>query len=954
MLKQHDIEQFQGMARETKVFREKFGEEPLWTNSMFGGMPTYQISTEYSGNWMTKLYRFLRLGIASPAGMFFLYLICFYIAMACIRIKPIIALFGSFVFAFSSYNIIILQAGHNSKAAAIALALPVIGAFYMAYRRNMKWGILLSALFMGIEMAANHLQITYYLIILFIGMGIAEFIRAIKTKALKSFIVTTLGIILAYVFAVGVNYGNITLTNDYAKHTIRGGNDLSINNDGTSNESDKTEGLSKDYILQWSNGISESMTLVSPYVKGGGSSTIKDSPFAEKLRSQEYRKDANIIGQNNLYWGNQIFVSGPVYLGVIIVFLAFLSLVYAKGPLRWGMFGAALLCLMLAWGSNFMWLTDFFLEYVPGYNKFRAVTIVLSVIGIIVPLLAVFFLHQLVKNREEIAANIKPLIISSAVFVGVLLVLTFGGLGDGYLSDQENEYITNYETKVREQILAEDPKQLLDNYGIDVNNERQLSEVISQQASDVNKQFDILIEFRADVYQESMLRSVLFTLIAFGLIFSYLKLSFKYELFIAGLTVFAIADLVMVDLNYLNTERKGSKYEYWMEEEKFNFPFYPNKADLAILDNEVRNLPEVQSEIERIDKMKSSALSKNHVSVAEKWAMKFDELNLATNYRVYEPQSLTSSTRVSFFHKSIGGYHGAKLRRIQNLFDFHFGSGNMPVLNMLNVKYIIQGDQIQTNPSTLGNAWLIKELEVRETPDKEILALGSEFKITTFDDAYLIEKDGQKHTEVSIFDNELDGLKFADTSLKVDFGKVKRSGISSSYVQDVNGNTNWIPLAELKKDTLNSFRELVRMELIRTFDPKDVAIVSPDVAEKIGNLSFSGEGSISLTSYRPNELKYAVSIPSENQMAVLSEVYYPDGWKAFIGNKEIPIHRVNYLLRGVQLESGEYELTLQFSPEKFAFANTVALIFSLLILLTILFFFVKDFVLTKNSSIDNE
>lgn len=954
MLKQHDIEQYQGMARETKVFREKFGEEPLWTNSMFGGMPTYQISTEYSGNWMTKFYRFLRLGMASPAGMFFLYLICFYIATACMRIKPIIGLFGAFAFAFSSYFIIILQAGHNTKAAAIALALPVVGAFYMAFRKNMKWGILLSALFMGMEVAANHLQITYYLIILLVGMGIAEFIRALTNKSFKQFLLTVAGLIVAYLFAAGVNYGNISLTNEYAVHTMRGGNDLTINADGSSNEADRTGGLSKDYILQWSSGIDESLTLLSPYVKGGGSTKVKDGPFAEKLRATEFRKDAKIIGDNNIYWGDQIFVSGPVYLGIIMVFLAFLSLIYAKGPLRWGMFGAAVLCLMLAWGKNFMWLTDIFLDYVPGYDKFRAVTIILSIVGIIVPLMAVFFVQQLVKYRDQIAENIKPLYIGSGAFVAVLLVLTFSGLGDGYMNEQENEFISGYESNVRDQILAEDPQRLLSQLNLDVSSEQQLTQFINSQSENVNKQFDALTDFRASVYKESMLRSVLFTLIALALIVLFLKVNFRYELFVAGLTLFAVVDLVLVDVNYLNNERKGNKYNYWMEQDNYNFPYYPTKADLAILDNEVRTRPELKTEIERIDKLKTASSRTAGVSDREKWAMKFDELNLATNYRVYEPQGLTGSTRSSFFHKSIGGYHGAKLRRIQNLFDFHFGNGNMAVLNMLNIQYIIQGDQLQENPSALGNAWLVKEVEVRETANEEIMALGSEYDINIVSERYLLLEDGSKIKKLTAFDNEIASLEFADKTVQVDFSAIRRSGISSSYVQDINGNTNWIPLAELKKDSLNSFSELIRIELISSFEPKDVAILSSQEAERIGELTFSGEGSIELTKYKPNELNYTVSIPSGKQLAVFSEVYYPDGWKAFVGEKEIPIHRVNYLLRGIQLESGDYELTMRFKPTKFATANTIALICSLIIVLAIMFFFVKNIVLNKNTRAINE
>ena len=944
-LKQHDIEQFQGMVKETKDFREKFGEEPLWTNSMFGGMPTYQISTQYEGNLLSKMNQYFRLGLASPAGMFFLYLICFYIAAACFKLKPIIGLFGSLAFAFSSYNIIILQAGHNSKAAAIALALPVIGAFYLAFRRNMKWGILLSALFMGMEMAANHLQITYYLGILLLAMGLTEFIQVFKTKEVKKFVLTTIGLIVAYGFAIGLNYGNISLTNDYAKQTIRGGNDLTINPDGTSNEADATEGLSKDYILQWSNGINESFTLLSPYVKGGASSTVKDSPFADKLRSTDYRKDASLIADNNLYWGDQLFVSGPVYLGIILVFLAFLSLVYAKGPFRWGLFAAAVLCLMLAWGKNFMGLTDFFLDYIPGYNKFRAVTIILSIVGIIVPILAVLFVQQLVKNRDEIAQHIKKMYYAAGAFFALLIFLTFNGLGDGYMSEQENEFISGYEENVREQLMTQDPQMLLSQYGIDVTNKQQLKDVIQRQSQDVNKQFDALTAFRADIYKESMLRSILYALVAFGLIISYLKFTVRYELIVGGLTLFTLIDLVSVDLNYLNTEKKGSKYAFWMEEEKYQFPHFPNQADLSILENEARNKPELQEELAAIDALKTATRSGEGVSTSEKWARKFGALNFATNYRVYEPQGLTSSTRASYFHKSIGGYHGAKLRRIQNLFDFHFGNGNMTVLNMLNVKYILQGDQVQNNPSALGNAWFVKEVNVRESANEEIQALGTLYQVKKLAPELDMNKGTETISEIELTINEANSLTVSGELL--DLTNAMRSGVNSTYVQDVNGRRDWIPTNDLAKDSLNSFKSLVSLAISSQFDPRTEAIAGQEVAEALGTLTYSGDGAISLTSYKPNEMVYQVSIPADNQLAVFSEIYYPDGWKAFVKGEELPIHRVNYLLRGVQLNPGDYELTMKFEVDKYAQINTWTLIGSIFLLLSIVVLFVKENLLTS-------
>ena len=243
-------------------------------------------------------------------------------------------------------------------------------------------------------------------------------------------------------------------------------------------------------------------------------------------------------------------------------------------------------------------------------------------------------MQQLVKNREEIAQHIKKMYYAAGAFFALLIFLTFNGLGDGYMSEQENEFISGYEENVREQLMTQDPQMLLSQYGIDVTNEQQLNDVIQRQSQDVNKQFDALTAFRADIYKESMLRSILFALVAFALILLYLKVTLRYELMVAGLTLFAVIDLVAVDLNYLNSDKKGSKYAYWMEKEKADFPHFPNKADLSILEAEVRNKPELQEELAAIDALKTATRSGEGVSTSEKWARKFGALNFATNYRV--------------------------------------------------------------------------------------------------------------------------------------------------------------------------------------------------------------------------------------------------------------------------------------------------------------------------------
>lgn len=945
-LKQHDITQFRGMSNETTQFREHYGEEPLWTNSMFGGMPTYQISVDYSGNWVKKSIQVLRLWISSPAGYFFIYLIGFYIMLMCMKINPKVAIIGAIAFAFSTYFIIILQAGHNTKALAIGLAPPVIGAFYMAYRRSIKWGVLLSALFMGMQLGANHFQITYYIGILLLFMGVAELIRHIQLKQLKEFLIATIGILVAYGFALSINYGNIQLTSEYAQHTIRGGNDITINPDGTSNQEIQTTGLDKDYITQWSYGLGESFTLLSPYVKGGGSGAIKDSPFAASLKTPELRRKAKLVGENNVYWGDQPIVSGPVYLGITVAFLALLGLVYLKGTLKFYLLGAAILALMLSWGKNFMGLTDFFLDYIPGYNKFRAVTIILAVVEIIIPILGVLFLQLLIKEKESIKSNLRPFIATSISFIALMIVVSFTGIGDGYLSDQENEYVYNYESQVREQILQEDPIQLKEQYGIDIRDEQQLNEVVKRQSEVVNEQFDALVEVRQGIFYSSMTRSIFFLFLIAIILFVYIRFKVKTELFLAVLGISILLDLVPVNLNYLNNEKQGRGYKHWMEKEKANFPLSPTPADLKVYEQELALQPELKGNIESFisSSEKNSKMSKN-----EEWSKKFQALNFNTNYRVFEPSGGFSSSRASYFHKSIGGYHGAKLRRIQNLFDFQLAMSNMEVFNMLNVKYFLQGNQAQTNPGALGAAWLVKELQPETTENEELRALGNEFQLTLDNAEYTLKVNDDEVEQISVYGAENLSLQKNDKLINVDIQKAIRAKMNSTFVSDINGRTNWIPTKELAKDTLSSFTPILTLTLIDEFNPRQEAIISESISNELSSLSYTGDGFVKNTSYQPNKLEYNIQANGP-QFIVFSEMYYPDGWTAYLNGKKVDIHRVNYLLRGIQVPDGEHTLEMKFEVPAYHTSNTVALAGSLLLFLLIAGAFVKDFLLPKKNN----
>lgn len=946
-LKQHDIEQFKGMANEIQHFRDVTGEEPLWTNAMFGGMPAYQISTKYSGNWFSDYSKVLRLWLHSPAGIFFLYLVGFYIMLMCMRVKPLVAIFGAFAFAFSSYFIIILQAGHNTKAIAIGLMAPVIGAFYMAYRHNLKWGILLSALFMGMQLAANHFQITFYLGILLLGLGLAELTRTLFKEDIKKFAFATLGLLAAYGFALSINFGNISLTNDYAKHTIRGKNDISINPDGSSNKKDQTSGLSKDYITNWSYGIGESFTLLSPYVKGGSSSKIVNSQFSDKLRTEDFRREAQLIGENDVYWGDQPFTSGPVYVGIIVFFLALLGLVYLQGPMKWALFVVAILALLLSWGKNFMGFTDFFLEYIPGYNKFRAVTIILAVVELVIPLLGVLFLHKLITKKEEIKVNIKPFYITAGALLALLLILTVSGIGDDYMKSQEREYVYNYEQQVRQQIKNEDPAMFKEQYGIDVTNPQELDAVVRQQSEMINKQFDSLVEFRKSVYQGSLGRSILFLLLGAGLVFAFIRYKIQHAYFVGGLLVLVLIDLVPVNLNYLNNEKQGRGYKYWVDADQFEYPVAATKADLEVLEREKQARPELAKKIEAVSTVPNKTKRGNNINA--KHSEQFQILNLNSNYRVFEPQGGFNSSRASYFHKSLGGYHGAKLRNIQNLYEFHISKNNMAVLNMLNVKYILQGNGVQQNPSAMGNAWFVKELRVKETRDKELLSLGKEFEIQNLNNSYELFVGRTPVESAEVYGSEVVQLLIAGDTVDVDLNQVTRSGMSATFVEDVNGDRNWIPSRELAKDTLDSFRPILEVQQTATFRPDEEAIVSSNVSQEVESLTYTGLGEINATSYQPNKLTYT-SISDEQQFAVFSEIYYPDGWKAFIDGKEVPIHRVNYLLRGIEIPAGEHDLEMRFEVPKYETSNNVALAGSVLLALLLIGAFVKDFVLTSKKA----
>ncbi len=938
-LKQHDIEQFGAASHEIQDYRERTGKETLWTNSMFGGMPSTQISVLYEGNYIKEIFNNILKIIPAPAGIVLLYMIGFYILVLCLNINPWIGLLGALAFGFSSYDIIIIQAGHNTKALAVAFMAPVVGAFIMSYQRNLKWGIILSAIFMVIELSMNHLQVTYYLGILLVGLGVVVFINAILKKEIKRFLYATCGIGVAYFLALLVNFGNIVMTSDYAKHTIRGGNDVTISPNGASNAENSTSGLDKDYITQWSYGVGESFTIISPYVKGGGSVALGDSPFAEDIDKVELTPEQrkNVIN-SPVYWGEQPMTSGPVYIGIIVVFLAFLGLVFLTNPIKWALLAVTLLTLALSWGKNFMGLTDFFLDYIPGYNKFRAVTIILVMVELCIPILGILFLDLIIKERNTLKEKKKPFLIVSGVFLILLIGIKTIGLGDGYSSSNDQLQVQNVEKSIKDQVLGMDPSVLMSQYKLDVTNSSQLDQFVKQQSAPYIEGFEGMKKVRETIFNDSMNRSILFTILALALLSALFYSEMKSEIILAGLIVLTAIDLIPVANNYLGNQSQGSGYKFWTEKAQNLFPTEPSPSDRTIFETELALNPKLLPLISKAENEgQTKAMELELTGPAKSRVIdsyKFTALNRNTNYRVFDMSGGFNSANSSYFHKALGGYHGAKLRNIQNLFDFHITSSNYKVYDMLNVKYFISnGTEVQQNPTALGNAWFVKDIRKVANPNDEIRSLGSELAIeNAFQGTLLVNGVASRKGKAYTSDKIQYVLK-SDT-LAVPMSNGLTEGLEAMFVMDINGKTNLVPIQTLAMDTAKSFLKLVKIKNAKEFKPSQEAIVINDEFRKIGKVKFDGQGTIKMNSYEPNKITYVSNTQAE-QFAVFSEIYYPDGWKATIDGKEVEIVKTDYLLRGLKIPAGKHTVVFEFDLPKYHTSGTLASISSILILLAI-------------------
>jgi hypothetical protein len=607
---------------------------------------------------------------------------------------------------------------------------------------------------------------------------------------------------------------------------------------------------------------------------------------------------------------------------------------YIKDGSKWVFLGVSLLALMLSWGKNMMGLTDFFIEHVPGYNKFRTVTIILVLIELCVPVIGILLLQRLFDEREQIKETKKQFLIISGIFFVLLFGVKAVGLGDNYTSQSELQRINEIPAQVMDQVRGTDPQVLATNYGIDVNNPQQLQQFVDAQVEGATEQYDLMKSARADIFNSSMNRSLLFTILAIALIALYFYTALPTTLIFGGLGLLVLLDLIPVDQNYLSSaENDRGDYKYWVASAQTDYPLSPEKADLQIMEMEAMD-PKVNKEIEKGESDGAKMADELGYTGGDKRRVidsyRFSALNMATNYRVFDLNGGWNSTRASYFHKSLGGYHGAKLRNIQNVFDFHLSRSNNKVLDILNVKYFIQEESLRPNPTAMGNAWFVRNIKVKNTPNDEIRALGNEFKLVNSGSGIFLVN--QKVVqEASVFGTEkiqylLPGKDTMDVPLSNGISK----GMEVLWVMDANGATNLIPAATMQMDSLKSFTKLISVNVTDEFNPANDAVMLKEVAAGLKNRSFSGIGNITMTAYAPNKITYSAECKGD-QFAVFSEIYYPEGWKATVDGKEVSILKTDYLLRGLELKNGKHKVEFTFDLPKFRKSNNYALFGSLLL-----------------------
>lgn len=661
ILSQHDSVAGIGAGEEAKEYLKRTGERTRWTNSIFGGMPTYQMSPSYdSTDTLKGVEKIYHLYLPDYVWYVFVMLLGFYILLRAFDFSVWLAALGAVLWAFSSYFFIIIAAGHIWKFVTLAYIPPTIAGMVLAYRGKYLSGGLLTAVFVALQIVSNHVQMSYYFLFVMLFMAAAFGVSAYQKKEMPQFLKATGVLVFAGILGVCINLSNLYHTYEYSKETMRGKSEL-VKPD-THNQT--KSGLERDYITQWSYGIGETFSLLVPNVKGGASVPLAANEKAMEKANPMYNSIYSQIGQ---YWGEQPGTSGPVYVGAFVMFLFILGIFIVKGPMKWALLGATVLSILLSWGKNFMGFTDFFLDYIPMYDKFRAVSSILVIAEFTIPLLAILALKEVIVRPQLIKEQVKAFYISLGLTGGIALLFA---LLPGFFFPS---YVSSMEMQALQGIPADQLAPLLAN----------------------------LEEIRKSIFTSDAWRSFFVILIGAGVLWMYGMGKLKAKVMISALIVLCIADMWSVNKRYLYDDQ-------FVEKVQQENSFKPTDTDKAIL--------------------------------ADK-TLDFRVLNLAGN--------TFNENNTSYWHKSIGGYHAAKLRRYQEMIEEHISSemndvfkavsdagGDMkkvdpsgfPVLNMLNTRYFIfplQGGQTMPmqNPYTMGNAWFVDEVQYVNNANEEIDAL---------------------------------------------------------------------------------------------------------------------------------------------------------------------------------------------------------------------------------------
>jgi hypothetical protein len=645
-LLQSDIRQYQGMSRQLQEHREATGEETYWIDNAFGGMPTYQLGAKFPADVLQPIYSFFRI-LPRPAHILFLYLLGVYLVLLILKKPWPVALFGSLAFGFSTYLLIILQVGHNTKALAVSFFPFVFGGVLLLLQKRLFWGVLLSSLALGMQIRANHYQMTYYLLMLLGLLVLVYGYHSLKNKQIKSFLQSLGALIASGILALGFNATPLLATAEYTDFSTRGKSELKQNADGSPKE--QSTGLDFDYITEYSYGIFESLNLIAPRVQGGGSSEdlgTKHGVYDFLIDNGASPNQAREFSKNvPTYWGEQPILEAPAYIGITVFFFALFGFFFSRGPLRTTLALGALFSLLLSWGKNLSFLTAFFVSYFPLYNKFRAVSSIQVVLEFCLPILAAMGLFHVFYSTQklELKRVLKIAAIPIVLFALVLLtqgMLSFSGANDAYFKEI---------------------------YG---------TALVSQ-----------IREARISIFQSDLFRGILFCVLLTSLIYLYQTKKIKRGLALTLVIGLLIIDLIGISNRYIDREAFVSK--------RFtNAPFRMTAADQALLQDQDR-------------------------------------------FRVYEPQLGLTGARTAYFHNALGGYHGAKPRRFEELFEAYSAQQNTGILDFLNVKYILYPEEESgelrplLNPNALGPAWMVSEIETKATPDALLEALKeTDFKTT--------------------------------------------------------------------------------------------------------------------------------------------------------------------------------------------------------------------------------